>query len=62
MSAANEKDNELNTRTERNFMFYVNILLTRTYCHSFMALNRVRDMPAADWLSQTDVKKNFQVW
>ena len=22
-------------------------------CHSFMALNRAGDMPAADWLSQT---------
>ena len=65
MSAANEKDNELNTRREirclqatmYHFVYYVKILLTRTYCHSFMALNRVSYIPAADWLSQTDVKK-----
>ena len=61
MSTANEKDNELNTRREipylqatmYYFVYYVNILLTRTYCHSYMAPNRMSDMPAADWLCQT---------
>ena len=33
----------------------------RTHCHSFMALNRVSNVSAADWLSQTHVKnyRNF---
>ena len=49
------------------FVYYINILLTRrnrlnsrfkkrTRCYSFMALNRASDVPAADWLSQTQVK------
>ena len=42
--AANEKDNELNSVSQSNhvvsFFYYVNILLTGTYYHSFMALNR----------------------
>ena len=46
------------------FAYYINILLIKrsrlssrfkkkTRRHSFMALNRVSDVPAADWLSQT---------
>ena len=45
------------------FVNYITILLRRrsqlhscfekrTHCHSFMALNRVSDLSAADWLSQ----------
>ena len=34
----------------------------RARCHSFMALNRASDVPAADWLSQTLVKnRNFSL-
>ena len=49
------------------FVYYINILLTRrsrlnsrfkkgTRCYSFMVLNRLSDVPAADWLFQTQVK------
>jgi len=45
--------------------YYINILITRRsrlnshfrlLCHSFMALNWLSDMSAADWLSQTNMK------
>ena len=44
------------------FVCYMHILLARrsrvySRCHSFMALNRVSGVPAADWRSQTHVKK-----
>ena len=29
------------------------------YCHSFMALNRVSNETAADWLSQTNMEYNY---
>ena len=42
------------------FVYYINQLNSRfkkrTHCHSFMVLNKASDMPAADWLSQTQVK------
>jgi len=54
------------------FVYYINSLLTRrsqlnscrksrAHCHSFMALNRISELSAADWLSQTGVKhsRNF---
>ena len=42
----------------RYCVYHVNISLTRkTCCHSFMALNKVSDVSAADWPSQTHVKK-----
>ena len=33
----------------------------RALCHSFMALNRASDVSAADWRSQTHMKR-FHVW
>lgn len=48
------------------FVSCINILLTRSQlssgfkkrmcCHSFIALNKVSDVAAADWLSQTHTK------
>ena len=61
----------------KDIVYYINSLLTRksqldscrksrTHCHSFMVLNRMSELSAADWLSQTGVKKliiaTFHVW
>ena len=68
VSAANEWDIELNMGREINqatlyhFVYCVNISLTRrTGCHSFMVLNKVSDVPAADWPPQTFMKKKITV-
>ena len=64
-----EKRNSINylQATMHYYVYYINILLTRTSrlnarfkqkprCHPFIALNSVSDMSAADWLSRTHVK------
>ena len=48
------------------FVYYINIIWTsinshfkeRTRFYSLMVLNRAGDVPAADWLSQTQVKNS----
>ena len=48
------------------FVYYINIIRTsinshfkeRTRFYSLMAQNRAGDVPAADWLSQTQVKNS----
>ena len=58
--------------TKYYFVYYINTLQTgreevkfsHVSCHSFMVLNRVSDVSAADWLSQNTCKIFilFHVW
>jgi len=66
-SISHKWDIELNTRREipylPHFVYYIHISLQLNSCfkktmhyHSFKVLNRVCDISAADWLSQTRMK------